>query len=363
MKRILVQAGHMPPLQPHHETQTGAPGEAQLVADIQHALVGLLQADPNFHPIPRPGLLDDSTQCDGAVFLHADGVNNPSAHGFCFGFPSFDVNRRLALLIADEFEKLPNHPVRRADNPTKDASEYYGFAHTQTPGPEVLIEHGFVTNPTEHAWLKAHVQQLAQAEHAALQRFFGFAPSHGPVHPVDSQAGSITPDSALIAAPRARADQVVRLMLASGHGGYSEADVRMIVANYFAVAPAVGLDPLLVLAQMVEETGNLTSFWSQRPRRNPAGIGVTGQPGAGVSFPDWKTASRAHTGRLLAYALRKNTGTPAQANLIEAALSFRSLPDNVFGAARTLKGLAGTWAHDPHYADKISSIANQIRTG
>jgi electron-transferring-flavoprotein dehydrogenase len=67
------------------------------------------------------------------VFLHADGVNNPSAHGFCFGFPSFDVNRRLAKLIADEFEKLPNHPVHRADNPTTDASEYYGFA-----GPSAL---------------------------------------------------------------------------------------------------------------------------------------------------------------------------------------------------------------------------------
>ena len=55
---------------------------------------------------------------------------------------------------------------------------------------------------------------------------------HGPVHPVDTQAGSVTPNSALIAARRARADQVVRLMLASGHGGYSDADVRMIVANY-----------------------------------------------------------------------------------------------------------------------------------
>ena len=42
MKRILVQAGHQPPLQPGFEGQTGAPGEAGLVADIQHALVAML---------------------------------------------------------------------------------------------------------------------------------------------------------------------------------------------------------------------------------------------------------------------------------------------------------------------------------
>jgi hypothetical protein len=361
MKRILVQAGHKPPLQPGHLTQTGAPGEAQLVSDIQQALVALLEADPNFHPIPKGGLLDDGTQCDAALFLHADGVDNPSAHGYCFGFPSFQVNQRLAELIADEFEKLPNHPVHRADNPTADASQYYGFAHTQTPGPEVLIEHGFVTNPSELAWLKAHVKQLAKAEHTALRRFFGFGPGPQPVHPEDTQAGRITPGSALIAAPRARAEQAESVLLSRPHGHYNDADVRNIVAMYYEVAPSVGLDPLLVVAQMIEETGNLTSFWSQRPRRNPAGIGVTGEPGAGVSFPNWRAASRAHTGRLLAYALSKNATSQAQANLIEEALSFRSLPDNFRGTAPKLRGLAGKWAHDPQYADKISRIANQIR--
>jgi hypothetical protein len=38
----------------------------------------------------------------------------------------------------------------------------------------VLVEHGFVTNPAELRWLKAHVEQLAQAECNALRRFFGF---------------------------------------------------------------------------------------------------------------------------------------------------------------------------------------------
>jgi N-acetylmuramoyl-L-alanine amidase-like protein len=361
MKRILVQAGHKLPLQPGFEGQTGAQGEAQLVSDIQQALVRTLNADQNFHPIPMPGKLDDNLQVEGAIFLHADGFSNPSAHGYSFGFPLFDVNRRLAGLIGEEIEKLPGHPAHRADNATTDASQYYGFRHTHTPGPEVLVEHGFVTNPSEHAWLKAHVQQIAQAEHTALRRFFGFGPGHGPAHPADTPAGQITPDSALRAAPRARAEQAEHLLLARPHGEYTDADVRNIVGHYYDVAPAVGLDPLLVIAQMVEETGNLMSFWSQRPRRNPAGIGVTGQPGAGVSFPDWTTATRAHTGRLLAYSLPKGSENQAQANLIREALSFRPLPDALRGAARTLNGLVGTWAHDPHYAANVSNIANQIR--
>jgi Mannosyl-glycoprotein endo-beta-N-acetylglucosaminidase/N-acetylmuramoyl-L-alanine amidase len=365
MKRILVQAGHQRPLQPRHETETGAPGEAELVADIQHALVGMLNKDPDFKGIPVPGRIDPGIKVDGAIYLHADGASNSSAGGYSVGYPpDFEVNRRLAQLIANEIEKIPGHPRRRPDNNTDDMKFYYGFGCVDTPGPEVLVEHGFVTNPAEHKWLKAHVNALAQAEHNALRRFFGLPAQssskvdtggHGRV-----TAGVVTVDTRLHATPRAPAEQVERYLLAKAHGGYSDDDVRTIVTAYYATATAVGLDPLLVVAQMSEETGHLTSFWSQRPRRNFAGIGVTGNPGEGLSFPDLKTGVRAHTGRLLAYSLPIGTGNQAQNQLIKEALSFRGLPDRLRGAAPTLKGLAGTWAHDPKYADKIAHVANDI---
>jgi hypothetical protein len=367
MKRILVQAGHQRPLQPGHETQTGAPGEAELVADIQQALVGMLNKDPDFHGIPAPGRIEPNVKVDGAIYLHADGVSNPSAGGYSVGYPpDFEVNRSLAQLIANEIEKIPGHPRRRPDNNTDDMKFYYGFGIVQTPGPEVLVEHGFVTNPAEHRWLKTHVNALAQAEHNALRRFFGLsaqssskvdAGGHGTV----TTPGLVTADTRLQAPSRAPAEQVQHYLLAQGHGGYSDDDVRNIVTAYYATATAVGLDPLLVVAQMSEETGHLTSFWSQRPRRNLAGIGVTGKPGVGLSFPDLKTAVRAHTGRLLAYSLPIGTGDQAQNQLIKEALSFRGLPDRLRGTAPTLKGLAGTWAHDPQYADKIAHVANDIR--
>ncbi len=358
VKRILVQAGHQRPLEPGFESGTGAPGEAALVADIQQALVKVLNHDStHFHGIPVPGKIDPSIQVDAALFLHADGFSDPSAHGFSVGYPEFEVNRRLANLIAAEFEKLPGHPSRRPDNQTVDRAQYYGFGIVDTPGPEVLVEHGFVTNPAEHQWLKAHVDELAAAEYHALCRFFGF-----PVTPGGGGTGqtSVTPDSALHAAARAPAARAEAYLLARAHGAYTDNDVRAIVALYYQTAAPVGLDPLLVVAQMSEETGHLTSFWSQRPRRNLAGIGVTGAPGVGLSFPDLKTAVRAHAGRLLAYSLPIGAGSPAQLQLIQEALAVRPLPDKLRGVAPTLKGLAGTWAHDSQYAVTVAAVANEI---
>jgi len=171
----------------------------------------------------------------------------------------------------------------------------------------------------------------------------------------------ITQKSELLAEPRATREELEAFMLAGEHGGYTDANVRGIVKRYVATATSVGLDPLLVVSQMVLETGNLTSFWSQVPRRNPAGIGVTGEEGAGNTFSSWDKACRAHVGRLLAYALPKGAENAAQRALIKEALQVRPLPDDRRGRAPTLAGLAGSWAMDPKYAGKIVRIANQIR--
>jgi hypothetical protein len=154
---------------------------------------------------------------------------------------------------------------------------------------------------------------------------------------------------------------VTRHLLALEHGEYVDDDIRRVVALYYKTARTVGLDPLVVVAQMVLETGHLTSFWSQRPRRNMAGIGVTGEPGVGLSFATLPAAIRAHVGRILAYAIPAGAESLDQRRLIEEALAHRPLPTSLRGAAPTLKGLAGTWAADTEYARKIARVANQIR--
>ena len=174
-------------------------------------------------------------------------------------------------------------------------------------------------------------------------------------------AGPVTAQTGLLRPPGAPQKALADRILARDHGGYSAAEVREIVKKYAATAKEAGLDPLLVVSQMVLETGNLTSFWSQPPRRNPAGIGVTGEPGKGVSFPSWDKAVRAHVGRLLAYAIPEGKETAAQRGLITEALAVRPLPKNRRGCAPKLNGLAGTWATDKKYAQKIARVANEFR--
>lgn len=155
--------------------------------------------------------------------------------------------------------------------------------------------------------------------------------------------------------------QLADRILGGDHGGYTKTEVRDIVRKYVNTAKAAGLDPLLVVSQMVLETGNLMSHWSQPPRRNPAGIGVTGEPGKGVSFRTWDKAVRAHVGRLLAYAIADGEETAVQKKLIKEALTVRPLPSDRRGRAPDLKGLAGTWAADKQYANKIARVANELR--
>jgi hypothetical protein len=173
---LLVQKGHVAPREPGLEAATGTPREQELVTLIADALAGLLALDGRFAPVVVPGDIPDGIAVDGALFLHADGSVSPTASGFSFGYPSFEANRRLAELIAAEFERLAGHPPRRRDNLTADQRGYYGYSRVATLGPEVLVEHGFLTNPGERLWLFANVDRLAAAEYRALCAFFGFDP-------------------------------------------------------------------------------------------------------------------------------------------------------------------------------------------
>ncbi len=239
-----------------------------------------------------------------------------------------------------------------------------------TKMPAMIPEISFVDNDTDRKisgradYATKAGEALAQAicEHFGKQFVppSGVQPATGPGTGTGTLA--VSPSSTLMAAPRGTVAQVTAYLLARPHGTYAQADVQAIAAEYFSVAGPLGLDPLLVASQMIEETAHLSSFWSQPPRHNMAGIGVTGEPGKGVSFPTAAEGVRAHIGRLLAYAIKKGTETPGQSSLIAEALSFRPLPDDHRGVATTLAGLAGPgrWAADPQYAEKIAWVANQV---
>lgn len=172
---------------------------------------------------------------------------------------------------------------------------------------------------------------------------------------------SVTTDATMLSTPRAPAVQAESYLVSRPHGSYSDQEVSEIVNLYYEAAGPAGLDSLVVIGQMALETGRLTSFWSQPPRRNPAGIGVTGAPGEGLSFVSWPVAVRAHVGRVLAYAIPADQETNPQKALIREALQHRPLPTHLRGVAPRLGRFGnGIWAAASGYAEHIAKIANEI---
>jgi hypothetical protein len=210
----------------------------------------------------------------------------------------------------------------------------------------------------------------------------------------NNQASAITENSTLLSPPRAREEQARAFIVGRGSTAYTNDDIALIVSYYWRFAVPAGLDPLLAIAQCIQETSDqghpISSWWSRRPRRNPAGIGVTGasrttnpndphnwapdppeQPvrwRAGLSFPTWEVAVKTQLGRLLAYAIPAGQGTNAQKDLINFALNERPLPAALRGTAPTLKPLGAR--HNPtgngwaapgvQYGARIADIARAI---
>ena len=177
MIRILIQAGHNRPMQPGHETQTGTGGEAVFAAKMQSTLADVFLADGRFHVDAIPGLMP-SPAWSGDVFLalHCDGAG-PTAHGFGFGWPGNgrDPGRgpELAARVGKGFAAIP-HPGghHSPDNYTDGERGYYGWGHTTAP-TKLLIEHGFMTNPSERVWLNGHIPEMAAATYAAVLEHVG----------------------------------------------------------------------------------------------------------------------------------------------------------------------------------------------
>lgn len=174
MRRVVVQIGHEKPREPGFESGTGAAGELELVRKIGAELVRLLRADPAFTVQAIPGRVPAEVRTGPAPFafvsLHADGATDPRAEGYSFGYPpGSSSSKRLAELIAAGFVAIPHRSGRRPDNYTRSLAGYYGFSRVPGNGPKVVVEHGFVSNPSERKWMHDRATQLAAATWRALR--------------------------------------------------------------------------------------------------------------------------------------------------------------------------------------------------
>lgn len=161
---------------------------------------------------------------------------------------------------------------------------------------------------------------------------------------------------------------------------YAEDAIREILGYYMKYGKQIGVNYLFAIAQMIHETGWLDSWWAARPRRNPAGIGVSGQSTAknpndaihwaqsgniwlkGQSFKSWDIAVQHHLARLLLYALKDDEMTPEQLAFSEICLDRKNL-DRIRGVGKQFIGLNGVWAvPGKTYSQKIVTIMNSFIT-
>ena len=133
--------------------------------------------------------------------------------------------------------------------------------------------------------------------------------------------------------------------------------VQELAFIYTEEASIEGVNHDAAFAQMCLETGFLSYGGLVTPDMNNfCGLGATGLPGPdgperGNIFPDPRTGVRAHIQHLKAYASEE----PLKQELVDPRYRWVRR-----GSSPAIKGLAGTWAVDQSYADKINSILKRL---
>jgi hypothetical protein len=125
------------------------------------------------------------------------------------------------------------------------------------------------------------------------------------------------------------------------------------LSNLYAEEAAIeGINHDIAFAQMCLETGFLRfGGLVLREMNNFCGLGALGPAQRGVWFPDPRTGVRAHIQHLKAYA----TEEPLIQELVDPRYNLVRL-----GSAPKIGGLAGTWAVDLQYGQKINSILERL---
>jgi hypothetical protein len=134
-----------------------------------------------------------------------------------------------------------------------------------------------------------------------------------------------------------------------------EADTKFAagLADYYVEeAAAEGINHDVAFAQMCLETGFLRyGGLVSAEMNNFCGLGSTGPGHPGEVFPDPRTGVRAHIQHLKGYA----SGAPLNRELADPRYRWVR-----YGSSPMIRGLAGTWAADRAYGDKITSVLERL---
>lgn len=163
MQTLVVQRGHVP----RKTGMTGTAGEQDVVTRIAAAM----------RPAPagwRLVVIDADVDAalyrgDAFVALHCDGSSNRSKSGASVGYKTPEgkalAARWKAAYVAQGWSR-----GFRSDNYTAGLSGYYGYKHALAQGTKacIVVEHGFLTNAGDAAWIRANIDKCAAAVWAAV---------------------------------------------------------------------------------------------------------------------------------------------------------------------------------------------------
>jgi hypothetical protein len=231
--------------------------------------------------------------------------------------------------------------------------------------PAVLVEPVFLSNPEEAARLADPAGERREAIAAAVVdgvdawlRSKRLGPLDVAGVPGRTPGLAMAAEDPLLAAPRGSA--VRALVSALRAEARRPEDLRAYLMEVYRLAPLVGIDPAIVVAQSAHETG-----WWQSPawtdHLNPAGIGITGSDVTSPSWESGEAAARAHLVHLFLYA----AGPIPPGHPLEPYISLDPRYDAALAAGRaksatSLADLTGFWATDPDYAGRVARVGTRL---
>jgi len=228
--------------------------------------------------------------------------------------------------------------------------------------PAALLEPAFLTNPIEAGRLSepggARQERFARAVADGVEAWL-WKTDGIPLPPERyGPAFALSEDDPIAAPPRGTSHRAMAAALAIP--ALRPAQVRAYVDELYRLGPEVGIDPAVAIAQSALETGYWQSArWAEQ--LNPAGIGITADD---VEGPTWATGTDAARAQLVHLWLYANGEIPPDSPLAPyIPLDPRydaALEAGRAGSATTVADLAGAWATDPDYAEKIARVGNVL---
>ena len=126
-----------------------------------------------------------------------------------------------------------------------------------------------------------------------------------------------------------------------------------ISSIYIEESEAESINSDIAFAQMCLETGFLTFKGLVKSEMNNfCGLGAIDIENSGITFENELLGIRAHIQHLKAYASKK----PLKNECVDPRYKYV----NPKGKAPSIKHLAGKWASDPEYSNKIQNILNRM---